>query len=225
MGVSILLFWNTIKESFKQFYEYSFKLVFIDLIWFSLSALVGFIGYGGLISGLWILLIIPAVFLGPFFLSGLDITNEVAQGKQIKIPQFLKGIKTNFKRGVKGFLLTAIVYIVIFVDFYYFYQKGIESTFMIIVFGILIYIVLFFSMIQLYFWGLLACRKEDSIMVILKHAVVFSLDNILFAFLWLILVVALTAIMVYFQIVIPAVFMGLIGLVIINGTRLTLERY
>ena len=219
------LFWETFKKSFYLFYEYSFILVFVNLTWFFLSGLFVFIGYGAILSRMIFLLIIPAVFLGPLFLSGLHIADVAARERQVIWVDFLKGIKNHFKRGLKGFIFSIIVYIVLILDFYIIFQVGLENVLMLILFGILLYISLFFSMSQLYFWGLLTCREDDSMFSIFKHSLIFCFDNILFAFLWLIIVVALTLIMIRFSIIFPAFFMGLIGLFIMNGTRLTLEQY
>lgn len=217
--------WQIIKKSFKQLYEHLFLLVLIDIIWFFMVALVLFVGYSGLMANWYLPLIVPLVLLGPVFLSGLHISRRVISRKDFKVTDLFIDLKKYFKRGLLGFLFSAVIYLVLFVDLFFFFRRGTDNVFTLVLAVILLYIIIFFSIMQLYYWGLLTVQSQTGIKIIIKRSFLLTLDNIIFSLLWLLLVLLLSVILTVTGLGLPLLFMGLMGLVVINGTCFILKKY
>ena len=67
--------------------------------------------------------------------------------------------------------------------------------------------------------------KNKSLKDIFKNAVILSLDNIIFSLLWFLSIFLLTVILFVIGIGLPAGFIGIIGLLIILGTKEMLAKY
>lgn len=216
---------NIIKKSFVQFYEHLFKLVLLDLIWFFLTAAGLLIGYAGITNSFLLPVIIPLIFTGPLFLSGLEIADRLILREEVGVKDFFTGIGRYFKRGLLGFLFTSGIYLILIIDLIFFVQRGNKNTVMLVIGIIFFYLIIFFSMMQLYFWGLLTVQDKEKIGIIIKRSFLLTLDNALFAFFLLILIVILTVILIITGVGLPVLFMGLTGLLLSNGTRYTLDQY
>jgi len=220
-----LAVFNIIKSSFIQFYDHLFKLIFINLIWFLLMIAVLFVGYTGVINQWYLPLIVPLLFTGPFFLSGLHITDKLILSEDTVIKDFFNGIINYFKRGLSAFVFTTGIYIILVIDLIFFVQKGRENVIFLIIGILFIYLILFFSMMQIYFWGLLTVQKEERLMVIIKRSFLLTMDNIIFIFLLLLFLIILTVVLTITGVGLPLLFLVITGLLICNGTRFTLKKY
>lgn len=216
---------NIIKSSFIQFYDHLFKLIFINLIWFLLMIAVLFVGYTGVINQWYLPLIVPLLFTGPFFLSGLHITDKLILSEDTVIKDFFNGIINYFKRGLFAFIFTSVIYLICVIDLIFFVQKGRENVIFLIIGILFIYLILFFSMMQIYFWGLLTIQEEERLMVIIKRSFLLTMDNIIFIFLLLLFLIILTVVLTITGVGLPLLSLVIIGLLICNGTRSTLKKY
>lgn len=220
-----MLVWTIIKNSFIKFYDNLFKMVFLNLIWVILILLFLFLVYGGIATGWLIPVIIPIVLMGPLTLSGLTVIDGVVEGNGLEINKFLVGIKKYFKRGLAGFLFTIIPYLILILDFYFYFQKGSKNQLMLYISVVLLYVIIFFSMVQLFFWGLLVIQRETSVIQVIKNSLLLTMDNVLFTFLWFVLVALIFIVLLITGVGIALVALVLVGFMIITGTRKILEKY
>jgi hypothetical protein len=72
---------------------------------------------------------------------------------------------------------------------------------------------------------LLIIQGDRSLKDILKNAVILSLDNIIFSLLWFLAIFLLSIILFVTGIGLPAGFIGIIGILIIQGTKEMLAKY
>src|SRR6056297_4121583 len=183
-----------------------------------LSTLVLFIGYSGLIIKFYYLLIVPIIFLGPFFMGGLMSGINYIEFNDFSIKQYFIYIKDNFKRGLLGFLFTFFIYLLLIADLVFFLQKGTDSLFMLILAVLVLYILIFFSMMQCYYWGFLVLDKEKKIRYILKNSLILTIDNVIFSLLWLIIVLIITLILILTGFGMVILLMNFLVLMILYGT-------
>ncbi|MFW5976831.1 MAG: hypothetical protein ACOCQS_02680 [Bacillota bacterium] len=223
--------WNITKKSFSQFYNNLILFIIINLAWFILILILNFIGFYGVYNKIFITIIFFLLPLGPLLVTGLYIVNEIKESREIgwrKIVDFTKG---NFKKGIYSFLIMVLLYSVLIIDIYYFFNKfivmdpGIWSYLLMILNFIIIYILVFFSLMQLYFWGLMIYQNKEGIIILFKKAFLLTMDNLLFSFLWLLLVLISLIIFVFTGFGLLFFFPTFISLIILNGTELILGRY
>ncbi|ACL70355.1 DUF624 domain-containing protein [Halothermothrix orenii] len=216
---------QTLKISFKKFYEHLFKLVIVGIIWFFITSILIFTGYSGFISG-WVLMpIISLILIGPFQLSALQVVNNLVKREEVGVKSFFTGFIRYFKRGLFGFLLSLVIYLVLAVDLFFFLNRSQGSNLYLIISVFWLYLILFFSMIQFYFWGLLTIQGDEKILTLLKRSFLLALDNAFFAFLMVVIIILLLALFFVTGVALPLLTLGVIGMIIINGTKLTLEKY
>lgn len=216
---------KVIKETFIQFYEYLFKFIVLDLVWFLVISSPFFLAMLLPNPGLQIVLLAITILLfGPSFLSGLHNVRGVINKDDVSIKDFFKGIKTYFKRGLLAFLLMGGIYFLLFIDMYFFVSRtsNIVMQFISIFF---FYLVILFSIVQIYFWGLLVIQGDIGIFTILKRSALITLDNALYSFLLFLFLFLLALIITVLGVGLPLLFLGLIGISIIIGTRNVLDKY
>ncbi len=210
--------WQVLKDSTTQTYNKLFKFAILNIIWFMLSTFVVFIGYSSLLNGFYPLLIVPLVFLGPFFMAGLMVGIDYINYDDFSIKSYFIYIKDNFKRGLLGFLFNFFIYVLLILDLIFFLRKGADSLIMLILAVLVLYIILFFSMMQCFFWGFLAIDKQKRIRYIIKNSFLVVIDNIVFSLLWFLVVFILSAILIITGFGLAVLLMNFLVLMILNGT-------
>jgi len=210
--------WKVLKKSTAGTYRKLFKFVILNIIWFLLSLLVIFVGYFGLSTQIYILLAIPIIFLGPFFMAGLETGIDFINLNDFRVKKYFVYIIKNFKRAFLGFLLSFFIYSLLILDLVFFLKKGTDSLFMLILAVLILYILIFFSMMQCYYWGFLVLDKEKKIRYILKNSLILTIDNVIFSLLWLIIVLIITLILILTGFGMVILLMNFLVLMILYGT-------
>jgi hypothetical protein len=223
-GVYLEIF-SILKSTFKDFYEELFKLVLLSVAWFIISSVLLFAVFIGLTSGWYLILLLPVVFLGPVFLTSLYGANEILEEGRVAFKSLFAYFKNNFWRGFLVFLASVILYAIFIVDLRFFLLKGQENIWLLAFAFLFAYLLIYFSIYQAYLWGLLIVQGDKSLKDILKNAVILSLDNIIFSLLWFLAIFLLTVILFVIGIGLPAGFIGIVGLLIILGTKEMLAKY
>ncbi|MEC9490805.1 MAG: hypothetical protein UMU04_07625 [Halanaerobiales bacterium] len=216
---------SILKSTFKDFYEDLFKLVLLSVAWFVISSVLLFAVLIGLQSGWYLIILLPLIFLGPVFLTSLYGVNEILEEGRVAFKSLFAYFKNNFWRGFLVFLISVILYIVFIVDLRFFLIKGQENIWLLAFAFLFAYLLIYFSIYQAYLWGLLIIQGDRPLKDIFKNAVILSLDNIIFSLLWFLSIFLLTVILTVIGIGLPAGFIGIVGLLIIQGTKETLAKY
>ncbi|WP_133514130.1 hypothetical protein [Halanaerobium saccharolyticum] len=216
---------SILKSTFKDFYEDLFKLVLLSVAWFVISSVLLFAVFIGLQSGWYLIILLPLIFLGPVFLTSLYGVNEILEEGRVAFKSLFAYFKNNFWRGFLVFLISVILYIIFVVDLRFFLLKGQENIWLLAFAFLFAYLLIYFSIYQAYLWGLLIIQGDRPLKDIFKNAVILSLDNIIFSLLWFLAIFLLTVILIVIGIGLPAGFIGIIGLLIIQGTKEVLEKY
>ena len=134
------------------------------------------------------------------------------------IKKYFIYVKDNFKRGLLGFLLTFFIYLLLFIDLVFFLRKGTNSLFMLILAVLVLYILIFFSMMQCYFWGFLALDTDKKIRHVVKNSFLVTIDNVIFSFLWFLIVFVISALLIVTGFGMAVLLMNFLVLMILNGT-------
>jgi hypothetical protein len=216
---------SILKSTFKDFYEDLFKLVLLSVAWFIISSVLLFTVFIGLNSGWYLILLLPLIFLGPVFLTSLYGTSQILEEGRVAFKELFSYFKNNFWRGFLVFLISVILYTVFIVDLRFFLLKGQENIWLLAFAFLFAYLLIYFSIYQAYLWGLLIIQGDRSLKDILKNAVILSLDNIIFSLLWFLAIFLLSIILFVTGIGLPAGFIGIIGILIIQGTKEMLAKY
>ncbi|RAK08936.1 hypothetical protein C8C77_11573 [Halanaerobium saccharolyticum] len=216
---------SILKSTFKDFYEYLFKLVLLSVAWFVISSVLLFAVFIGLQSGWYLIILLPLIFLGPVFLTSLYGANEILEEGRVAFKSLFSYFKNNFWRGFLVFLISVILYIVFVVDLRFFLIRGQENIWLLAFAFLFAYLLIYFSIYQAYLWGLLIIQGDRSLTDIFKNAVILSLDNVVFSLLWFLSIFLLTVLLFVIGIGLPAGFIGIIGLLIIQGTKEMLAKY
>ena len=216
--------WKLIKEVFSCFYDNLFFLIFFNILWFVLVFPLLFLSFQGLVMGFFLLLL-TLIPVGPLFLSGLKVLDRLAAGEKARFRDLFLNLKKSFFPGLIGFIYSLIVYLILIVDIYFFYTRIEQSYLMIPLAVIIFYLIIFFSMSQLYFWGLNVREREKSLWQKIKKSLLLVLDNMLASFLWLMFVISFTALLLVILPGIPILFFGLIGLTLMIGNRMIMQQY
>ncbi|AZO94116.1 hypothetical protein [Halocella sp. SP3-1] len=220
-----MLVLTTIKNSFVQLYNYLFKLVFYNLVWVTIFILPFLILYP--FERLWMFYLAAVYYLlvtGPFILSFLHIIRRIKAREDTRLREFFQGIKTYFFRGLLSFFFVVLIYFVLFFDLYYFSQRA-DNIFIMIISAITMYIIVFFTMFQFYFWGLSVYEEDRGFKELIKRVFLLTMANPFSTLFFLIAFLLLTVLMVLSVFAIPLLFLVLGGLLINNYTELTLEKY
>lgn len=220
-----MLAFRVVKDSFKLLYENLFKFMIFNIIWFGLLTIPVYILYFAPNNIVFILgVIYILIIFGPLFLSGLDNISKVLTREDPGYMDFFKGIKINFKRGLFAFLFTAFIYVILGLDFLFFLQRS-GSWFFLVIGVFTFYAFFVFSMMQIYFWGLLNRNREDRLWAIIKKSFFLTVDNVISNLILLILMLIITVVSIVLAVVLPVFFFSLISLLIIIGTGYTLDKY
>jgi hypothetical protein len=111
---------SVLKYTFKNFYEHLFKLVLLGLTWFIITFLLLFIALFAVTTDLYIILIIPILFLGPIFLTAIYAVNQLLEHKKISAGIIYKHFKRSFWRSFFVFFASTIIYAVFIIDLRFF---------------------------------------------------------------------------------------------------------
>ncbi|MFP4015555.1 MAG: hypothetical protein ACLFUI_00860 [Halanaerobiales bacterium] len=216
---------NIIKKVFVRFYDNLFKMAILNLIWFSLLILPFLLSlvmrnpYIIMIGTLYLVII-----AGPVTLSAMSFIDNTLDHGYSKFKDFFNGIKENFKRGLLAFLFSFTVYLILVVDIVFFLQ-GSASIFLQILTIFFFYIFIVFTIMQVYYWGLLTIQKDVGLWTIIKRSLILVMDNIvpsILIFLFLLIIVILHIVVPF---LIPLFLLALISLTSIIMTRKILEKY
>ncbi len=220
-----MLIWTVVKNSAKSYYENLFRMLLLSLLWFVPSFLLIVVGLGGILSAWLLPAILPTIFLGPLFIALLESANQLKNNSDFSFKIFFIKFKTKFWRGLKAFLFSALIYIILIFDMRFFYLKGRDSLLYMVLAFLFVYLFIYFSIQQLYFWGLLILEPEQGISKTIKYSFVISLDNFLFSLGWFLAIFVITLILTLTGFGLLLIFPPLIGLLIINGTKIISEKY
>lgn len=219
-----MAFFKIIKDSFIDFYEHLFKLVLLSLGWFTLTVFPIMSVFS--VNIVWlkmVLAVFSLVISGPIILSGLEFINRLFTRDDPGIKDFFTGIRNYLKRGIIAFLLTGVIYLILFFDIRYFSTSS-DNWLMLVITIFMIYITTFFSMMMIHFWGLLVKMKKEKIWYVLKYSFFLTMENVLVTALLLLFIVIFTVLMTIFLIAAPAIYFALVALVITNGTGYALKK-
>lgn len=214
-----------IKESIIKFYDELFKFVIVNILWFSILILPFLFLYISTANIVFIILILYLLIIaGPLMMSGLSYIDNSLNRFGSDIKDFFIGIKENFKRGIQGFLFTFFAYFLIIIDLIFFLQRS-ENYLMMIISMLFFYMLIIFSMMQIYFWGLLTIRKDVGFLQIVKQSFALVLDNIfptILVFLFLVIIFILNLVL---AIIMPFFFFMLTALVFVITSKTILKKY
>lgn len=216
---------SVLKYTFKTFYQDLFKLVLLGMLWFILTAILLFTVFFGLSTGWFIILLVPLFTLGPIFLTALFAVNQIIENKEYSLKRVFSYFKERFWRGFFVCFGTIIIYAVFIVDLRFFLIRGQENIWLLAFAFLFAYLIIYFSVYQAYLWSLLIIQDEKSLKEIMKNALILSLDNILFSLFWFLSILIFTFILAATGVGLPTLFLGLIGILILNGTRKMLAKY
>lgn len=225
LEVTNLLAIKVIKESFINLYDQVFKYIMISLscmILFTLPSLLVY--FGNSIYILIIGIIYLLVFAGPIILSGMNYIYKTIEREYLTIKDFFLGIKTNFKRGIISFLFPAAVYFILIMDIIFFSQRS-ENYLMLLISIFFFYLFIFFSIMQIYYWGLLTLEKDEDLRIIIKRSFLLTIDNIfpsLLIFIMLIIILVLNVVLAFIA---PLFLFSLVSIIVILMTSNILKKY
>jgi hypothetical protein len=216
---------SVLKYTFKSFYENLFKLVLLGITWFIISFFLLLIALFAVSTGWFIMLIIPLMFLGPLFLTAIYGCNQLLEYQEFSIKVLFGHFKNNFWRGFFVFFISIIIYAVFIIDFRFFLLKGQENLWLLAFAFLFAYLLIYFTIYQAYLWALLVIQENKSLKDIFKNALIISLDNIIFSLFWFLFILLITTFLAVIGIGIPAAFVGIIGILILKGSKEMLAKY
>lgn len=216
---------STLKSTFKAFYEDLFKLVLLSTAWFVSTSVMLFFVLIAFNSGWYILLLVPIIFLGPIFLTSLYGANQIMKEGRVAFKSLFSHLKQNFWRAFSAFLFSLVLYIIFIIDLRFFLIKGQENIWLLAFAFLFAYLLIYLSVYQIYFWGLLILQEDRSFKKIIKSALVLSLDNIIYSLILFLFIFLLTVVLTVIGIGLPAGFIGIIGILIIQGTEKIIAKY
>ena len=217
--------WQILKDSFKQFYNNLLRSVLLSLCWFFPVFLLAAAALTGISAG-WILPSVLAFLLvGPYTLSFLNEVKELSEKGIFSIKNILIYFRENFWRGLLAFLTAAAGYAVLIIDLLFFFRRGSGNLLYMALSFLILYITIYFTIYQAYVWGLLIIQPDKKMRTVLKNALIISIDNIFFSLLFFAVLIFITLILFLLGVGIPSVFMGFVGLIIINVSSRMLNQY
>ncbi|MGM0602938.1 MAG: hypothetical protein ACQESS_06445 [Bacillota bacterium] len=217
--------WQLLKVSFKQFYNNLFRSVLLSLFWFFPIFLLIVIALTGISSG-WILpAVLPILLLGPFTLSFLNEVKQLSEKGTFSIKNIFIYFKEKFWRGLFAFLTAVAGYSVLIIDLMFFFKRSSGKLLYTALSFLFLYLIVYYTIYQAYVWGLLIVQPDKKLRTVLKNALIISIDNIFFSLLFFAALFLITLILVLLGVGIPSVFMGFVGLFIINVSSRMLNQY
>lgn len=213
------------KEVFKTFYGGLFKAIILNLIGFLLISPIVFLFINGIYLDFFIPFMLPAFLLGPIILSGLNLLNKIYRNEDFNFKKILSTIKKSFFPGLLAIIFTIAVYIILLVDIWFFYVRSEGNLIFLALTALFAYLTVFFSITQLFFWGLMVYGREIKLWTKIKRSFFLSVDNILQSFFWLAIIILITGIFLYFTPIFPALYFSITGFTIIIGTDKFLSTY
>lgn len=215
---------KVIKESFIKFYDDLFKYVLLNIVWFGLFIIPFLLTY--IHSSLFFVgIVYLIVFAGPIIISGMENINMNLEREENSIKMFLRGIKLNFKKGIKSFIFTAFIYAVLVLDLVFFVQRSQDNYFMMIIAIFFFYMFILFSIMQIYYWGLLIVQKDLGFWELIKRSFLLVIDNILPSIIMFILLVIVLALNIVLTFIAPFFIFTLVSLISLIMTKRILEKY
>lgn len=216
---------DIMKDVFKTFYGGLFKAIILNLIWFLLISPIIFLFVNGLYLDFFIPFMLPIFVLGPIILAGLNLLNKIYQNEDFSFKEIISTIKKSFLPGIMAIIYSLVVYFILLIDIWFFYGRSDGNLLFLGLTALFVYLTIFFSITQLYFWGLLVHGFELKLWTKVKRSFFLAVDNILQSFFWLAIVTAITGGFLYFTPIFPALYFSITGLTIIIGTDKFLNTY
>lgn len=213
------------KKVFKTFYGGLFKAIILNLIWFLLISPIVFLFVNGIYLDFFIPFMLPVLILGPIILTGLNLLNKIYQNEDFSLKGIFNTVKSSFFPGLLAIVYGIAVYLILIIDIWFFYGRSEGNLLFLVLTALFVYLTVFFSITQLYFWGLLVHGKKLTLWTKIKRSFFLAVDNILQSFLWLAIVMAITGGFLYFTPIFPALYFSITGLTIIIGTDKFLNTY
>lgn len=213
------------KEVFKTFYGGLFKAIILNLIWFLLISPIVFLFVNGIYLDFFIPFMLPVLILGPIILTGLNLLNKIYHNEDFSLKGIFNTIKNSLFSGFLAIVYTIAVYLILIIDIWFFYGRSEGNLLFLVLTALFVYLTVFFSITQLYFWGLLVHGKELTLWTKIKRSFFLAVDNILQSFLWLAIITAITGGFLYLTPIFPALYFSIAGLTIIIGTDKFLNTY
>jgi len=199
--------------------------VLLSLCWFFPVFLLAAAALTGISAG-WIPPSVLAFLLvGPYTLSFLNEVKELSEKGIFSIKNILIYFRKNFWRGLLAFLTAAAGYAVLIIDLLFFFRRGSCNLLYMALSFLILYITIYFTIYQAYVWGLLIIQPDKKMRTVLKNALIISIDNIFFSLLFFAVLIFITLILFLLGVGIPSVFMGFVGLIIINVSSRMLNQY
>jgi len=178
MGV----FWQTLKDSWEELLQLALMNLIWTLSWGGPIALSTVVGNSPA-------LILPLIALGVilFPLSTVGrfyATNIVARGRTVHLSDFFEGIKRYWWRSLLWFLLTLLVVAILILNIVS-YPSMFEGFIGVLLGGLSIAVLVFWIVMQLYFWPLILSQEEPKIWRAWRNAAYLIFANPFYAFLML----------------------------------------
>ncbi len=221
-----MLIWKIIKDVFLNFYDSLFFYIGLSILWFLLVSPIIFLAINAFAAEqILIYFLLPVILLGPFILSGLKLVNRRYCKETAKLRQFLTGIPSSFLPGLAGIFYGGAIYIILFIALNFYLARLEESFLMVILTALVAYFIIFFTITQMFFWGLTAVRGTIGFKQRVKYSLLIPLDNIIQATLWFLVQMAISGLLFVVLPGIPILFFSFSSLLIIIGTRKLVAPY
>ena len=220
-----MLIWEVIKDVFKKFYDSLFFFIFFSLIMFLLISPIVFLVLNSIFMGVFLPYLLPLFLVGPIILSGLRLVDLRYNEGRGTLRQIFTGLPGVFINGLTGFIYSALIYLILYVALNFYLVRVEEGFLMMALTALVAYFILFFTMTQMFFWGISAIREEMGFIRRMKYSLLIPLDNIIQAFLWLMVQLAFIVALFIVTPGLPVLFFSLTGLLVIAGTRKLLAPY
>ncbi|MFW6410331.1 MAG: hypothetical protein ACOCZR_04740 [Halanaerobiales bacterium] len=212
--------WTVLKESWFSFRRNILKFIMFSIIWFTAASFLFFTTYRSFFSGEYYLSIFPLLFSGPLLLIGLKVAKECDFSFKI----VFSTMRSHFGRAVLSFVFALLIYGILIFDLYFVLTRIWDQGWYLIFPVLVFYVIIFFTMYQVVFWGLLVLRPMWTFWQILRQAYRIVLGNLLFSFFWTILIIVLSGSLLFSRIGMPLFFIAFSSLMIVNGSEFMLKR-
>jgi len=216
---------SVLKYTFKNFYENLYKLVLLGLFWFIVTFILLLTALLAFSTGWFVILLIPLLFLGPVFLTVLYAVNQLLEYEDLSAKIFYKYFKNNFWKSFFVCAVSILIYTVLIIDLRFFFLRGQENIWQLAFAFLFAYLLIYFSIYQAYLWPLIIIQDDKNLKDIFKNALVISLDNIIFSLFWFLFILLITIFLAVTGLGIPAAFIGIIGTLLLKGSRKMLNKY
>lgn len=215
--------WQILKKSFHDFYEHLFFLGAISLLWFFTVGLLSYVGVAGFFLKQFLPVFLNLLLVGPLTLAAFLVTYRLIIYQEVKLRDYFRAIREKFWRGMLAYWISLVIFLILVVDFLFFLNFGNKILFYLS--GIWIYLLIFFSVSQFYFWSLLV-QLDDPLGKLFKKSLLMALDNLLFSLgIFLSFILLLVLGIVSAGIVLAVGFIGFLGVLANNATHKLLVKY